>query len=364
MTDVRYEPVEFESVPGWSTDCVARALQVFAETADALCEDCRQPSPSPVVCALKDLANEAGRLVVRGVNAAAGRAFFEDRFVAHKVVHEGSDGLYTGYYEPELLAARQPDDRFCVALLKRPADLVNIVGDDMRGALGHDLTHARDVDGHLRPFATREEIECGALAGQRLEFLYLEDPVDAFFLHVQGSGLVIFPDGKRVRIGYDGKNGHPYTSVGKYVADNGWMAREDVTLDVLKAWLQEDPERGRRAMWQNRSFIFFKELGPAEDVRATGVKDIPLTKGRSLAVDTRYHQIGSPVFVSAPSIMHGDDDGLPFQRLMVAQDVGSAITGPERGDIYFGTGELAGYRAGITQHRGNMFVLVPKGVTA
>lgn len=363
MSQVRYEPVPFADIPGWNTDDVSAALTAFCDTAKALARDSQDDKAGVVVRRLHHLSSEAAKFLRNGPDSAASRRFFEANFVPHRVRHTGTDGLLTGYYEPELSASRVSGGRFKVPLLRRPDDLVNIVGDDMRGVVGTKLTHARRTGHGLQPFPVRSEIEQGALDGQGLEYLYLEDPVEAFFLHVQGSGLVVLPDGSRVRIGYDGKNGHPYTSVGRYVAENGWMSREDVTLDRLKAWLQADPKRGLEAMWQNRSYIFFKELGPAETVRPSGVKDIPLTPGRSLAVDTAHHIIGSPVFVTAPELRHADSDRRPFQRLMVAHDVGSAITGAERGDIFFGSGLTAGEKAGITKHRGNLYVLLPRGET-
>jgi membrane-bound lytic murein transglycosylase A len=159
-----------------------------------------------------------------------------------------------------------------------------------------------------------------------------------------------------VRINYDGKNGHPYSSIGRYLIDKGLLAANKVSMQVLGKWLRADPERGKQVMWQNQSFIFFRELGDAEG--PVGAMTVPLTPGRSLAVDTAYHTLGSPIFVAAPDMRHAVKDGV-FNRLMVAQDVGSAIKGPERGDIYFGSGDKAGRIAGVTKHPGNFYVLIP-----
>jgi membrane-bound lytic murein transglycosylase A len=266
--------------------------------------------------------------------------------------------LLTGYYEPLLDGAREPDARFRVPILRRPQDLVNLVAESQRGAVGSAFTHGRQTANGIVPYATREEIETGALANQGLEFLWLENEVDAFFLHIQGSGRVRLTGGSTIRITYDGKNGHPYTSIGRYLIDRGLFAADQMSLDKLRDWLRADRERGRKAMWQNKSFVFFRELDSSEAESALGVLEIPLSDGRSLAVDTGFHAIGTPVYVIAPSLKHaGGAQG--FQRLMIAQDVGSAIRGPERGDIYFGSGGEAGKLAGITKHPGRFIVLLP-----
>lgn len=361
MTSGIYTPVSFNDIDGWARDSHASALAAFADCAAALERRAIRPGAGPQVAALARLSVAAGDAACAG--EAGSRAFFEGNFLPHRVVHnhdQGREGgLLTGYFEPVLAGARQATERFHVALLRRPADLVNLIGDELRGASGQSLTHGCRVGEDVAPFATRSEIEQGALDGRGLEMFYLADPVDAFFLHVQGSGVIALPTGERIRVGYDGKNGHPYRSIGRYLIEAGLMALEDMTLDRLGAWLRADTERGRRTMRLNKSFIFFKELGPADATRSHGVDGIPLTAGRSLAVDASQHEIGSPVFVVSPSLGGVSGDG-GFRRLMIAQDVGSAITGPERGDIFFGCGEEAGQRAGTTNNRGNFFVLLPR----
>jgi membrane-bound lytic murein transglycosylase A len=162
-----------------------------------------------------------------------------------------------------------------------------------------------------------------------------------------------------VRVTYNGKNGHPYTSIGRYLIDAGLFPADQMSLDALKVWLKADADRGRDVMRQNKSYVFFRELEGEEADSPLGTQDIPLSDGRSLAVDTLFHAIGTPVFVSAPTLTHATPSG-GFARLMIAQDVGSAIRGPERGDIYFGSGDEAGRLAGITKHPGSYFVLLPR----
>ena len=219
----------------------------------------------------------------------------------------------------------------------------------------------RKTDTGTQPYFTRAEIEQGALANKGLELLYLADPVDVFFMHIQGSGRIHLTDGTTTRINYDGKNGHPYTSIGRYLVEKGLLDANKVSMQKLCKWLRDDPERGKQVMWQNASFIFFRELKDVDaDAGPMGALSVPLTPGRSLAVDPTYAPLGSPVYVSAPTLPPvSGKKGAGFNRLMVAQDVGSAIKGPERGDIYFGSGDKAGKIAGVTKHPGNFFVLVP-----
>ena len=177
-------------------------------------------------------------------------------------------------------------------------------------------------------------------------------------MQIQGSGRVRLTDGSWVRLGYAAKNGHPYTSIGKRLAERGDRPK-DLTMEGLKSWLRADPARGRALMQENKSYVFFRELPEAEaGAGPVGAQGVALTPGRSLAVDAAYHKLGLPVFVAAPDLK--GEDGKPFRRLMIAQDVGSAIRGPERGDIFFGTGEAAGAIAGGAAHPARFFILLPK----
>lgn len=340
QADASFEPVPFSDLPGWEEDDHAAGLSAFLRSG-------------------VENFSEAQAALCGG--AAGARRYFETWFTPHRVIHGVGEGLLTGYYEPVLAGSRVRTGPFQTPVHARPPDLVNLVAESMRGAAGAGLTHARKDGEHIVPYATREEIECGALDGLGLEILYLADPVDAFFMHVQGSGLIELTDGTRVRLTYDGKNGHPYTSIGRVLIETGAFRADELTMDVLGKWLRADPERGRQLMWRNTSYVFFRELAEAEAPSAIGAMGVPLTPGRSLAIDTGIHALGTPIYIVAPALTHADDEGGPFRRLMIAQDVGSAIRGPERGDIYFGTGSEAGRRAGITRHRGNFFVLLPRG---
>lgn len=361
--EFRLEPLAFSSLTGWAGDDHLAAFRTFLKS-------CRRLTRQAAAAAAEGKAPPNARLVANCLSAATvsridgpgARAFFETRFRPHRVVHAGPPGLLTGYYEPLLQGSRTPTERFKVPVYRRPPDLVNVVEESRRGATGDALTHVRLTATGREPYFTRAEIEQGALAGQGLELIWLADPVEAFFLQVQGSGRIQFADGDTIRIAYDGKNGHPYTSVGRALIEQGAMTAEQMSLQSLGKWLRADPERGRQAMWANKSFVFFRELDGAEAGAPVGALETPLTPGRSLAVDTAYHALGTPIWVSSTELTHAakPSGGVAgFHRLMIAQDVGSAIRGPERGDIYFGSGSRAGRLAGITKHPGNFVVLLP-----
>jgi membrane-bound lytic murein transglycosylase A len=365
-TAVIFEPVPLAELAGWDEDDHLEALRAFIGSSGkvlANAEDkaiaAKTAGPSAPLLAV---CREAQSLAGQQLTGADAKEFFETRFEPHRVLHDGPSGLLTGYYEPVLDGARTREGPFDVPIYRRPPDLINLVQESERGALAHALTHARRTAAGPVPYATRAEIEGGALAGQGLERVWLKDPVDAFFMHIQGSGRIRLPDGVMIRITYDGKNGHPYTSIGRYLIDAGLFQADNMSLDALKEWLKADAGRGRNAMWQNASFVFFRELHGSEAESPLGVLEIPLSPGRSLAVDTAFHAIGTPVYVCASSLTHAPEQPRGFQRLMIAQDVGSAIRGPERGDIYFGSGDAAGRLAGVTKHPGTFFVLMPRAM--
>jgi membrane-bound lytic murein transglycosylase A len=351
-----FVPVDYAELPGWKVDDQLAALRAFLVTCQSLTpsDDC----PGNVLGPLKlaaDMAAQASDIQVA-------RTFFEQYFVPYRVSRDGSaQGFVTGYFEPVLQGARWPSPAFLVPLYRRPPDLINVVDEASRGAAAVPFTHVRRTSTGCEPYATRAEIEAGALAGQGLELVYLADAVDAFFLQVQGSGLIECVDGTTMRLTYDGKNGHPYTSIGKVLIEQGVISAQDMTLDVLSTWLRAHPQRAPSIMRENKSYVFFRALTGAESNEAHGVMDAPLSEGRSLAVDTAYHRLGLPIYLHSPALKD-DNSGTSFSRLMIAQDVGSAIKGPERGDIYFGSGQVAGARAGVTKHACSFFALLPAGV--
>jgi membrane-bound lytic murein transglycosylase A len=367
-TSTRFEPATYADLPGWETDDHLAAFKAFLASAPRIKAAAKAGNKAGAVAIPSELlaACDAAAKLPTPVTKAAARAFFEATFTPHRVIHAAPRGLLTGYYEPVLEGSREKSDRFATPIYRRPPDLVNLVHEAQRGAKADQLTHARKTGTGTEPYPTRSEIEGGALAGKNLELMYLADPVDTFFMHIQGSGRIRLTDGTTVRVHYDGKNGHPYTSIGRYLIDQGILAADKISMGALGKWLRADPLRGSQVMQQNKSFVFFRELAGEEARGPLGVLSIPLVAGRSLAVDAGVHAIGTPMYVVSPTLTHASKSSKEhgFRRLMIAHDVGSAIRGPERGDIYFGSGDTAGKLAGITKHPGNFFVLLPGPVTA
>jgi membrane-bound lytic murein transglycosylase A len=369
VAKLTFTPASFADLPGWDSDDHLAAWKAFIASCKPVLDAARGgskagPKPTPPalleICRLALASAAAGKPQTR----AGARAFFEGHFKPHRVEHGATDGLLTGYYEPLIQGARASSPAFQTPVYKRPADLVNVVAESERGAKAAQFTHMRKTGKGLVPYLTRAEIEQGGLKGQNLELLYFRDPVDVFFMQIQGSGRVELPDGQKVRITYDGKNGYPYTSVGRQLIDEGHFEPEKMSLKALSQWLKADRKRAENVMWQNKSYVFFRELQGAEAEGAMGVLGIPLQPGRSLAVDTAFHSIGMPIYVASPTLTHATsaDKAAGFARLMVAHDVGSAIKGPERGDIFFGSGDKAGRTAGVTKHPGRFFALLPLAI--
>jgi membrane-bound lytic murein transglycosylase A len=341
---IRLTPISFAEIEGWAADDQSEALP-------ALLKSCRKRPAANAAC--KDVLALGDK-----VDRATARGFFETHYIPYRVDEE-QPVLVTGYYEPEVKGSRERTGKFQVPVYGRPADLIQVTPDLLRAFYNDGLSVMRRNGEELVPYYTRAEIESGALEGRGLELLYLDDPVELFFMQVQGSGRVQLTDGSWVRLGYAAKNGHPYTSIGKLLLERGGGGPRDLTMHGLKSWLRADPTRGRALMQENKSYVFFRELPEAEaGAGPIGAQGVPLTPGRSLAVDAAFHKLGTPIFVTAPGLT--GEDGKPFRRLMIAQDVGSAIRGKERGDIFFGTGETAGTIAGRTKQAARFYILLPK----
>ncbi len=208
----------------------------------------------------------------------------------------------------------------------------------------------------------RAAIEQGALDGKNLEIAWLEDPVDVFFIHVQGAARLIMTDGRLQRVTYAAKSGHRFSGPGQKLVNLGEISQKDVTMQSIRSWFRENPARISEILWQNRSFIFFRDA-PVDDpaLGPVAAAKVPLSPGRSVAVDRLLHTFGTPFFIDAPTLTAFD--GKPFRRLMIAQDTGSAITGPARGDLFAGSGFAAGEIAGVVRHPADFYALVPKSLS-
>jgi membrane-bound lytic murein transglycosylase A len=298
---------------------------------------------------------------------AALRRLVEAELQPVLVIGDGkAEGLFTGYYEPLVRGSRTRQGRYTVPLYRQPPDLVQVDLGEFRDSLKGQRIAGRVRDGRLRPYEDRGQIEAGALANKNLELVWLDDAADAFFLQVQGSGLVQLDTGARTRVGFAAQNGHPYVAVGRVMIDRGTISREDVSMQAIRAWLRSHPEAAPELLRQNPSYVFFRELpAPKDDLDGPpGAQGVALVPGRSLAVDRSHHALGLPLWLDAKQPAADGAGELPLQRLMVAQDTGGAIRGAVRGDVFWGAGPQAESIAGRMKHPGRYWLLLPKAVAA
>ncbi len=351
---------EFTDLAGWKSDNHAKLLGAFLKSCPALPvgRDNELLGTRVVHGTMGDLrkACEAGGRVSPS-NRAAVQFFFEQTFQPY-LARNGLEetGKFTGYYEAEVRASYEPDGRYRYPIYSRPADLipVNLGGFDPE-LKGRRLA-GRLVDGKLVPYHTRAQIERGALKGQNLEILWADNLADVFFLHVQGSGRAVLPDGSEIRLAFSGRNGHRYTAIGRELAARGILKLQNVSLDTIRTWLNDNPVAGTDLMQRNKSFIFFR-LNPGKG--PVGAQNVVLTARRSMAVDPKFIKLGLPVWLQTkdPRDPSGET---PLRRGVVAQDAGSAIKGPVRGDLYWGAGVEAELAAGRMNEKGVYYLLLPK----
>ncbi|MSP48493.1 MAG: murein transglycosylase [Alphaproteobacteria bacterium] len=329
------EPVAFDALPGWSMDDPAAALPALRRSCPKMPEAWR-----PACQAIPD-------------DPAGARAYFEAEFQPWRVT---APGFVTGYYEPELNGSTARSPRYQVPLHRLPGDLVQVDLGEFRETLRGERIAGRVENGRLKPYFARADIARGALDGRDLELLWVDDPVDAFFLEIQGSGRVRLEDGRLLRVGFAGQNGQRYVAIGRALLDDGEIAAADVSMQSIRAWLAAYPEKARGLLDRNPSYVFFRLL---EGDGPIGAQDVALTPGRSLAVDRTQVTLGTPVFLD---LDHPDSPGGILRRLVIAQDTGGAIRGAGRGDLFLGPGHEAGEIAGRMKARGTLYLLLPRGV--
>ena len=326
--------VKWSDLPHWEDDDHLAAFQSFLETARAKIENrahlrAAQPADDTFV----DIAKQA--LALHLLTRHAAQQFFEAHFVPYKILPTDGRGFLTAYYEPTIDASLLQTSDYPVPLYAKP--------DDLTGT-----------------YFTRAEIEDGALKGRGLERLYLKSPVDLFFMQVQGSGKARLPDGTTRRIQYAGRNGQPYVTIAKVLIAEGHLTLPEAHAEGVKAWLKANPAEARRVMRMNTSYIFFDVLPDEGEKGPVGGASTHLIPHRSIAIDRTIWPYGLPFYIAAE--LPDGRGGLEFMaRLMIAQDTGSAILGPARADLFMGSGDEAGARAGLIRHRGDFTVLWPKG---
>ncbi|MGX5773280.1 murein transglycosylase A [Methylorubrum zatmanii] len=357
------EPVAFNALPGWREDDAGAALDAFRRT-------CAGSGPNPPQAA--DVTGSPADLTAAcaaaaEVKPADARKFFEARFSAYRIVRPASGaeperrlGFLTGYFEPELTGSLEPGPGYTAPVLARPDDLVSLAPGETAPGLDPIYRAGRRTETGLVPYPDRAAIEDGALGERTRPLLWLRDAVDLFVLQVQGSGRVRLPDGRSMRVLYDGKNGQPYTSIGKLLVAEGHLPLNGLSLERWTSWLRAHPDHARRLMRMNASYIFFR-TEPVTDpaLGPPGAAGAPLSAGRSMAVDGNLWRYGLPFW------LEGKLPGQPGRgHLVVAADTGSAIVGPARGDLYVGTGPAAGRAAGDLHDRMGFIVLIPKASPA
>ncbi len=357
-------PASFADLPGWGDDAAHEAWPAFRLSCER--QMWRKPETSlgiaGTVADWTAACTEAAKLAAPDADTV--RRFLEDRFRPVAALNgETAEGLFTGYYEPELDGALAPDETNRTPLYRRPGDLVQVDLGEFRDELKGQRIAGRVVDGRLKPYEDRAGIAAGVLAGKGLEIAFVASPVEAFFLEIQGSGRVRLPDGRLLRVGFDGQNGHPYVALGKVMLADGLLEKGKVTMQSIKAWLAAHPDQAAALMNRNPSYVFFRDLGDGPG--PLGAQGVALTPGRSLAVDRKFLPLGLPVWLDAslPPVEEGAPP-VPFRRLMVAQDTGGAIRGPVRGDVFFGAGAEAERLAGAMKQRGRWWLLLPAEVVA
>jgi len=345
LRNARTDAISFADLAGWKDDDQKAAFDAFLKSCGAILNGTRaMRAARPFYSALFKVCERA--VSAGDLDRDHARAFFEDNFKPTRVISAGqTQGFFTGYYETEVEGSRFPSDEYSVPIYGAPAETVK----------KRQSKVFADLD--------RTKIEDGALAGKSLEICYVKSPIDAFFAQIQGSTRVKLDSGTLLRLNYVASNGMPYTPVGKFLIDRGIVSKEEMSMDKIREFMAANPEEGKALRQKNRSFVFFRETPLSAHDECIGAQGVPLTPGRSLAVDKKIHIYGTPIWIDAEFPIESEKPETKFRHLLVAQDTGSAIIGPARADIYFGHGEEISHIAGRIKQNGDFVMLVPQSVT-
>jgi len=393
-----YEAMDWTRIDGWVDDDHAAGFSAFMQSCRAILRsspDAR--AGKPIFRGLHEACTVAATLTPKDAKEA--RDFFEQNFRPVRITPAGeAAGFVTGYYEPVVDGSREQTGEFVHPLYRTPPGLLrggkrlkassfkrgrkSVAANVAKGAKAAKSSpkaaakkavaivrtakaggkKKRGGGRRLVSFYDRAAIEDGVLKGRNLEIVYLRDPVDSFFIEIQGSARVRLPDGSQMRVNYEAQNGHPYYPVGRWLVDQKIFTKEEMSMDRIRKWMTENPEGGKELRRRNKSFVFFRETGLAANEEPVGAQGVSLTAGRSIAVDRNLHVYGTPFFIQTELPIDSEEPNTRWRRLMVAQDTGGAIIGPARADIYYGAGETAGLVSGRFKQPGQFVMLFPKSV--
>ncbi|MAS86692.1 MAG: murein transglycosylase [Micavibrio sp.] len=359
-SDIQSKPVfissNFSTLENWSNDNHQEALKTFQKSCMRIVKN--DPSKAFGTNPQMGLYSDWIPLCQQALNNPNNaKAFFENNFTPYLIKDTATkkDGLFTGYYEPTLKGSKTKGGVYQTPIYERPSDLIMVNLGDFREELKGQRIAGRVIEGNLKPYESHAEINANGLKDTKI-MAWVDNPVDAFFLQIQGSGRIVFEDGSFIRAGYAAQNGHPYYAVGKALIENGALEKDNVSLQTIKAWLRAHPTQAQSLMEKNPSFVFFRQL---ETDGVVGGENVVLTPTRSLAIDRSLYPYGVPVWLD----IEGPTGSPKIQRLMVAQDTGGAINGVVRGDFFWGPGDKAEQYAGIMKSKGQYWFLIPQSIS-
>ncbi|MEH6951953.1 MltA domain-containing protein [Nitrobacter sp. NHB1] len=359
----QYMPVSWAEIAGWNDDNHLDAFKAFRASCRAVtARRISAVSQKALGTSLRAPCHAAKNAAISG--DAKARAFFETRFRAVRISRLGeTDGFVTGYYEPIIEGSRIRTDAYTVPVYRRPSNLFVRGFTQSAPSLPNSGPVYRKIGRRkLVPYYDRAEIEDGAIAGRGLEICWLKSQTDLLFTQIQGSARVQLEDGSTIRINYDSYNGYPYTAVGRILIERNIIPKDQMSMQRIRQWMNENPDGATELRRQNRSYIFFREVKLSDNDEAVGAQGVPLAPGRSIAVDKSLHVYGTPFFIEGELPIESEQAKTPFHRLMIAQDTGSAILGPARADLYFGAGPEAGRVSGRLRHNMHFVMLVPNSL--
>ena len=359
----QYAPVAWSEIAGWAEDDHLAAYQAFRVSCRPINAQKKPPTDFKAIgTSLRDPCQIAKGLELS--DEPKSKAFFEEHFLPVRISRLGEgEGFVTGYYEPIVDGSRTENEVYKVPVYRRPSNLFVRGTTQASAGLPNKGQVFRKIGRRkLVPFYDRGEIEDGAIAGRGLEICYLKEQTDLLFSQIQGSARVSLDDGSTVRINYDAHNGYPYTAVGRILIERNIIPKDQMSMQKIREWMEANPNEADELRRQNKSYVFFREVQLSDKDEAVGAQGVPLTPGRSIAVDKSLHVYGTPFFIEGELPIETAQSKTPFRRLMIAQDTGSAIVGPARADLYFGAGFDAGKVAGRLRHNARFVMLVPKSL--